>query len=205
MTQPEQIAQAALQAPINTLVILVAVIAMLIVVGVGVLIYKFAPIILKQIQQQIENNKQQVETNSKLATIVEQNATQAKLAMQSVDNNTTEMAKQTAAIERQTAIVQLQGKDLSSYQVLVSDTLSAHTTQIAENTASVQAIKESIDTLSNQIRTLLEDKIACADAEDRIKKLYEEILILIKQQQAKHATGTNPVVVVNNNGEGTTS
>jgi hypothetical protein len=202
MTQAEQVAQAALQAPLNTLVAVIAILCLFIVVGVGVLIWKFAPIVYKQVQEQIQNNKQQGETNAKLATIVEQNASQAKLAMQSVDNNTTEMTKQTAAIERQTSIVQLQGQNLNSYQILVSDTLSAHADKIEANTASVQAIKASIDTLSNQIRTLLEDKIACADAEERIKKLYEEILILIKQQQIKQ-TGTHPVVATN--GEGATT
>lgn len=197
-TQAEQIAQAALQAPVNNLVVLVALISLGIVLLVGFTVWKVAPAV-------INLYKTQAETNAKLTTIVGQNSEQAKLAIQSVDKNTDEMVKQTSAIKEQTSIIQLQGKDLNTYQVLVSDTLSAHTEKIAENTASVQAIKESIDTLSNQIKALLEDKIACADAEDRIKKLYEEILLLVKQQQAKHATGTNPVVVVNNNGESATT
>lgn len=194
--QAAQIAQAALQTPINNLVVLLALIALLIMALGGVLVWKFAPTL-------INLYKQQAETNSKLTQIVGQNSEQARLAMSSVDKNTAEMVKQTAAIEVQTTIIQAQGKDLSVYQTLVSDTLSAHTEQIAANTASVEQakdsiaqIKESIDDLSKQIREFLEDKAACDGAEELIKKLKEEILEIVRQQQTKRATQTNSAIVV---------
>lgn len=190
--QAAQLAQAALQAPINNLVVLIALLALLIMALGGFLVWKFAPAL-------INLYKQQAETNSKLTQIVGQNSEQAKLAMSSVDKNTDEMVKQTAAIERQTNVIQAQGKDLNVYQTLVSDTLSAHTDQIAANTASVKetkdsidAIKASIEELSKQIRDFLEGEAACAGAEEAIKKLRDEILTIVQQQEVKK---TVPVII----------
>ena len=71
--QAEQIAQAALQAPINNLIVVGILIALIIVLGGDFLIWKFMPVILKQIQQLIDNNIQ-------LAKIADQNAAAAQLA-----------------------------------------------------------------------------------------------------------------------------
>lgn len=188
--QAAQVAQAALQAPINNLVVLLALIALLIMALGGFLVWKFAPAL-------IGLYKQQASTNEKLTQIVGQNSEQAKLAMASVDKNTSEMVKQTAAIEAQTAIIEGQGRSLNAYQTLVSDNLSAHTDQIAQNTANIAALKESIDALSEQIKNMLEDKAACADVEERITKLRDEIVALVTQQQARKTTETPAVLPAN--------
>ena len=188
--QAAQVAQAALQAPINNLVVLLALIALLIMALGGFLVWKFAPAL-------IGLYKQQAATNEKLTQIVGQNSDQAKLAMASVDKNTNEMVKQTAAIEAQTTIIEGQGRRLNAYQTLVSDNLSAHTDQIAQNTANIAALKESIDALSEQIKNMLEDKAACADVEERITKLRDEIVALVTQQQARKTTETPAVLPAN--------
>jgi len=197
-TQAEQLAQSALQAPLNTLVVFVALFAFVIVFGVGFLVWKFVPVILRQIQQQLE-------TNRKLTDIVEQNSEQSKLAMQSVRDNTSEMTRQTTAIEQQTIEIKTQSADLRNYQVLVSDNLSAHTDQLTENTETlkantksiiantetIQTIKDSIELLSNQIQSLLEDKDACKGATDIINNLRADVLAFITEQQTKRITGEN--------------
>lgn len=178
---------AAAQIPINNGLIIAVLIALGIVVLGGVLIWRFAPIF-------INLYKQQAETNAKLTQIVGQNSEQAKLAMASVDKNTGEMVRQTEAIVGQTAIIEGQGRALRSYQTLVSDNLASHTEQIATNTENIAELKKSIDHLSEQIKNMLEDKAACADAEQRIEKLRDEIIALVTKQQTKRDTGEVPAV-----------
>lgn len=180
MTQSEQLAQAALQAPINNLVILLALIALVIVLLVGFAIWKVAPAVINLF-------KQQADTNSKLTQLVGQHSNQLTLAIDSVDKNTTEMVKQTSAIDAQTVEIKGQSLDLRNYQTLVSDNLSAHTEQIAVNTANIVELKASIDALPEQIRLVIEDKLACAGIEALINKLRDEIFNITNKQEAQHS------------------
>lgn len=92
MAQSEQIAQAALQAPINNLVIIVALIALFIVLLVGVTIWKVSPAIINLFKQLADNN-------SKLTDLSGQNSEQLRLVKETVQKNTDEMSRQTSAIE----------------------------------------------------------------------------------------------------------
>lgn len=191
--QAAQVATAALQAPINTLIVVVAIIALIIVLGGGFIIIRFAPMIISIIKQLADTNKQNAENAVKLTTLVGQNADAAKVANEAVQQNTAEMVKQTNAIEAQTNVISGQTLDLRNYQTLVSDNLSAHTDQIAANTANIEALKISIESLSEQIKGYLEANTNLAGVEQIIKDFRDEIIGIIQTEQAKRATGTNPV------------
>lgn len=188
---------AAAQIPINNGLIIIVLLTLGIFALGGVTIWRFAPIL-------ISLYKQQAETNSKLTQIVGQNSKQAELAMASVDSNTGEMVKQTAAINNQTSVIEGQGHDLRAYQTLVSDNLSAHTEQITTNTANIAELKtsvnsntESIAALTEQIKALvdkLDDKAACAEAEERMRQFRDEIVELVTKQHDKRATSELAIV-----------
>lgn len=181
--EAEQLVEAALQAPLNNLVIVVALMALVIILGVGFLIWRFLPVIIKQIQQQLD-------TNQHLSTIVGQNVEQIKLTTQALTSNTVEAQKIIISIDRQTDVIQSQDRDLRNYQTLVSDNLSAHTEQIAANTRSIETMREQIEVkfteLSSQIETISEDKTVCAGHEALLRKLRDEVIDTIKQQQISH-------------------
>lgn len=185
MAQSEQIAQAALQAPINNLVIIVALIALFIVLLVGVTIWKVSPAIINLFKQLADNN-------SKLTDLSGQNSEQLRLVKETVQKNTDEMSRQTSAIEIQTVEIKTQSLNFRSYQTLVSDNLAAHTAQINANTTNIIDLKTSIDSLSEQIRTLIEDKIICASIVEAISKVREDVIIAIQQQ--KIATGNHATI-----------
>ncbi len=182
--EAEQLAEAALQAPLNNLVIVVALVSLVIILGIGFLIWRFLPMIIKQIQQQLD-------TNEHLTIIVGQNVEQIKLTTQAVTSNTDEARKITVSIDRQTTVIQRQGLDLRNYQTLVSDNLSAHTEQIAANTRSIETMREQIEVkfteLSSQIETISEDKAVCAGHEALLRQLRNDVIDTIKQQQINHS------------------
>jgi len=182
--EAEQLVEAALQAPLNNLVIVVALVSLVIILGVGFLIWRFLPMIIKQIQQQLD-------TNQHLITIVGQNVEQIKLTTQALTSNTTEVQKVIVSIDRQTDVIQSQDRDLRNYQTLVSDNLSAHTEQIAANTRSIETMREQIEVkfteLSSQIETISEDKAVCAGHEALLRQLRNDVIDTIKQQQINHS------------------
>jgi len=182
--EAEQLVEAALQAPLNNLVIVVALVSLVIILGIGFLVWRFLPIIIKQIQQQLD-------TNEHLSTIVGQNVEQIKLTTQVVTSNTVEARKIITSIDRQTTVIQGQGRDLRNYQTLVSDNLSAHTEQIAANTRSIETMREQIEAkfteLSSQIETISEDKTVCAGHEALLRQLRDEVIGTLKQQQIIHS------------------
>jgi len=182
--EAEQLVEAALQAPLNNLVIVVALVSLVIILGIGFLVWRFLPMIIKQIQHQLD-------TNEHLTTIVGQNVEQIKLTTQAVTSNTDEARKITVSIDRQTTVIQRQGRDLRNYQTLVSDNLSAHTEQIAANTRSIETMREQIETkfteLSSQIETISDDKTVCAGHEALLRQLRDDVIDTIKQQQVNHS------------------
>lgn len=181
--EAEQLAEAALQAPLNNLVIVVVLVALLIIVGIGFLVWRFLPVIITQIQQQLD-------TNQHLTTIVGQNVEQIRLTTEALTVNTREVQKQTESIDRQTNVIESQGRDLRNYQTLVSDNLSAHTEQIAVNTRSIEVMRQQIEVkfadLSTQINSIIEDKKVCAGHEALIQQLRDDVINTIKQQQINH-------------------
>ena len=181
--EAEQLAEAALQAPLNNLVIVVVLVALLIIVGIGFLVWRFLPVIITQIQQQLD-------TNQHLTTIVGQNVEQIRLTTEALTVNTREVQKQTESIDRQTNVIESQDRDLRNYQTLVSDNLSAHTEQIAVNTRSIEVMRQQIEVkfadLSTQINSIIEDKKVCAGHEALIQQLRDDVINTIKQQQINH-------------------
>lgn len=76
----------------------------------------------------------------------------------------------------------------------LSDEVSDLKTSVTSNTSKIDALRESVDALTDQIRAMLEDKVACADAEERMRNLRDEIVALVTQQQTKRDTSTFPAV-----------
>jgi chromosome segregation ATPase len=198
MDQATQVTQAALQAPINNLVVLVALFSLVILLLAGFIAWKVAPALINLYKAQSEVNRQNAETAKKLTEIVAQNADAARLAMSSVDNNTSEMSRQTTAIEKQTGIIESQMLDQRNYQTLVSDTMDGVKNQVAENTAGIAELKASIETLSHQITEIVSDKVACAGMVATVTNLKNEIMAILQKEQIRKATGTHPTF----NGEG---
>lgn len=194
-----QLAQAALQAPINTLVVLVAIIALIIVLGVGFLMWKFAPIILRQIQQQIE-------TNAKLTKIIEDGEKRAEQRTTALSDLSKQTANQTTVLntisektDKQTNVLEIMGKTFGDHQIATHETVANLSDKVDGLEKTVNSNSESIVALTEQIKNLitkLEDKAACAEAEERMRKIRDEILDKLTSEQAKRATGTTPAVVI---------
>lgn len=183
--QTAQIIQAAAQAPVNNMVVLVSIGLVVFLLGIVFLVYKFAPAL-------INLYKQQADTNQKLTQIAGQNSEQAKLAMGSVDKNTAEMEKQTIIL-----------MDFKNFQKVNNDTTADLAIEVGimkaavgANIEGIAALKASIDALTVQIKGMLEDQIACAGAEELISNLKDDILALIRDDRAKHATAETPQVTI---------
>lgn len=185
--------------PINNLIAFSVILSLVIVLVVIIAAWKGAPALFRLFKLQAENNQQNAATTAKLTEIAEQNAHQTHLTLQSVEKNTTEMIRQTGAIEKQTGIIAIQGRDLRSYQTLVSDNLNAHTEQISANTANIALLKAAIDALPAQIRVVIEDQIICARFDESINKIREDVNRFIQHQQTiqdKRSTGTLAPVTI---------
>lgn len=166
--QATEFAKEALQAPINNLIAFGIILSLVIVLGVGFLAWKFVPVLLRQIQQQLE-------TNAKLTKILEQNSNQAILAAQSVEKNTAETAKQTAVIDAHTT------------------QLEANTATVAALKVSTETLTASTEDLKKQVQTLIDDKAACAGIEETINQVKQEILQAMREQAAKKTSEQHTV------------
>lgn len=184
--QTEKFITDTLQTPINNMVIAIAGLALLIVLLCIILLWKATPFLVKFLNGMMENIQ-------KLTTLEQQNSEQSKNILDGLNKNTAEMSKQTTVIEGL-------GRDTRSYQALVSDNLSAHTEQIAANTAKIDtlqesqaALRKSIDDLTAQITKMLTDDRDCKSVTDELKAFEERIITRL--QQPTQAVATNVVTV----------
>lgn len=184
--QTEKFITETLQAPINNMVVAIAGLALLIVLLGIVLLWKATPFLAKFLNSMMENIQ-------KLTTLEEQNSKQSKDILEGLNKNTAEMSKQTTVIESL-------GRDTRSYQALVSDNLSAHTEQIAANTAKIDtlqesqaALRKSIDDLTAQITKMLTDDKDCISVTEELKAFEERIITRL--QQPTQAVSTHVVTV----------
>jgi predicted PurR-regulated permease PerM len=159
-------------------------IAVLIIVA-----YKFLPVMVRQVQQLIDNNSQ-------LTKIAKQNADQIATTEQTMSGIKPELEKQTQAIEKGNSLILTQGIDFRSYQTLVSDNMSNHSSQI-------EALKKAFDSLPQQVVAAIDDTLKCQGILKEIQALRYEVGLVLNQQQSKKATGTFPIAPPNN-GEQTT-
>jgi hypothetical protein len=160
--------------PINNLALLIGILGLLIVIGIGVLISKFGPMLYRLF-------KEQADTTARLTTLAEQNKVQSQVTITSIAENTVELKEQTAAIK-------LQGLDFRNYQTLVSDTMSDNSERMAQTTAEIKILRISIESLGQQIKDMLDDPPLCAHVEELFKTLKNEVLELIVAHQIKRAT-----------------
>ncbi len=171
-----------------TQIAFVMIIAVPSVVTIGVLVFvawRFIPIMIRQMQQLIDNNKQ-------LTKIAEQNADQIKTTETTLASITPELVKQTTAIEQGNALIMSQGIDFRSYQTLVSDNLSNHSTQIEANTASISELQMALADLPSQIIKAIKDEMTCETILNEFRNLRNEVSRAVFAQ--RRSTGTFPLV-----------
>lgn len=202
-TNPLSIYDKTLDAPINTLIVIGILLSLVIVIGIGVLIWKFAPMLFKQVQQQIENGKQQ-------AVILERLTVQAESATKEAGQNNQELVKQTLLLSDLKTITATQNLDQKNYQTLVSDNLADHGEKIAENTEHIKELFKRFDTLENSVnelpekwsRNLSESRtLAIESIKTMIDGLRQEVVIMVGTRangDAKRQTGTLTAAVVVN-------
>lgn len=177
--------------PINNLALLIGILALLIVIGIGVLIAKFGPLLYKLF-------KDQSDTNKRLTDIAEQNTAQVTSNAKLIADNTTEMQRQTQAIHTQTEVIQVQSLDIRNYQALVSDNLSAYDNTLNNHTITIQALVTRVDLLATEIASALSGMVPCERVEKLIEELKTDVVKAIQESAIKRKTGELPAA----NGEG---
>lgn len=188
---PEKIAEAALQAPINNLIVFGIIMALLIVFGVGFLIWKFAPIILAQIQQLIENN-------TKLTKIAEQNSSQAAQNSQAIGANTQAINTLVGKTDEQTNMLSgLKGEvskqtiglqDFTNFQKANNDQLAGLSEVVETRFAALQS---SMDNFGLELKAAIESKTVCVGHEETMGKILLELVGLrTLYNSIKRSTGT---------------
>lgn len=191
---PDQAAQVfnnALNAPLNSLIAIIAIASLFVsfvVVGCVIfLAYKFGSPVVSQYQQQLDTNK-------RLTDIAEQNTKQVAIQQVAMEVQTAEMKKQTLAIDAQTVEIKTQSMDFRNYQTLVSDNMSAHDLKIEANTANILSLVALFDTLPQKIIEAIIDEMSCKAVLKEFQALRYEVTNVLSQMQAKRVkdTGTFP-------------
>ena len=196
--QAIELAKQAAEAPINNLIVVVAIFALGILALAIFVFWKSSGFLARFFNVMTENIQ-------KLTTLEQQNSQQSKNILDGLTSNTAEMSKQTNVIEGLS-------RDTRSYQTLVSDTLSgvgdevknatkrtiANTEAIARLAESVETnnseIRKSIDELTEQIKRLSE-KDECTDLVIKWAQLKDELIAAMQQPTPAVATHTVTVDV----------
>lgn len=169
---------AAAQIPINNGLIVIALVTLSILVLGGVLTWRFAPILINLFKQQAETNSQLTKIVGQNTEQSKQNAEQARLAMLSVDNNTTEMRKQTGAIEKL-------GADFRGYQSTASDAIEEFRADVDKQHEAtkqdITEIKASIEQLTKQIEELLKGSADCLGFKRELTEMEKRLMEALKQ------------------------
>jgi len=192
--QALELAQQTLDAPINNLIVSVAIFALAILGLTIFVLWKSSGFLAKFFNVMTENIQ-------KLTTLEQQNSEQSKNILEGLNKNTTEMSKQTGVIE-------VLSHDTRSYQTLVSDNLAAHTQQIEANTAKLDklqesqvaqnaALRKSIDDLTTQITRMLTDDRDCLSFTNELKALEDRLLTRLQQPTPAVATHTLAIDATN--------
>lgn len=194
----EQIIAAASVAPVNNLVILVAIIAMATVVfGILVSWKVFPPLA----QKLYELYSQLVENNAKLTSIIEHNSTQVAQLGMGLSANNTGMMELGIKIDNQTihltSAIGQQNKAYNDYQVLVSDNLSAHDATLINSLASIDTLRLSIDGLKIQLEANLKDHEACSGNEKLMSELLLEVVKLRTELKTRRPKSEIPLITTN--------
>lgn len=183
--------------PINNLIVFGIILALVIVLGGIFVIWKFAPMLYNLY-------KQQADTNAKLTKIVEDGEKRASERTNALAELSEQTNKQTETLtsigektDHQTDVLENMGKVFSDHQITTHDTVANLSDKVDSLEKTTLSNTESINTLAEQIKNLiarLEDKAACADAEERMRKLRDEMLEIATREQARRATDSQPAV-----------
>lgn len=151
------------------------------------------PVVLRLVQRLSDNNEELTKLTKAGA---EQNAGQMNRLNSGLDGLTSELVKQTVAINTTNTVLTTQGIDFRNYQTLVSDGLSNHGMQIEANTTKLAALELSLSTLPEKIVEVIRDEAIFAPILVEFQKLRNEVNRAMFQQSAR-ITGTHPIVPVN--------
>lgn len=176
--------QQSVNAPINNLLIVTALFALVLSGGVVVMILKFGSFGTRLFSQLSETLRIVSDNIKTLTALEEKSKEQSDLIISGVQENT--------------AAVNLLRNDFRNYQTLSSDTISGQGERIAALEKSIQAgfkeLSESIDQLNKRISEQL-DKQDCEDIEtklEEVKKIVHDAL----EEKAKRETQETAVVLL---------
>jgi len=191
--QAAQIAQSALQAPINNLVVVLAIAVMLFVIGVLYFTWRLFKYISNNDSPLVKVLREIRDAFNGMKTSTVEKTTQVITAT----NETNTILKD------QTEELKKMGKTFGDHQITTHDTVANLAdkvddleTVVTSNSESINELRKSIDELTAQIKNMLEDKAACADVEERIAKLRDEIVALVTKQQSKKTSEQTTVNVI---------
>lgn len=150
----------------------------------GAVVYlasRVMPVLLRQMQQLVDNNTQF-----------------AKIAR----DNAAGLGGVKLAIELQTNEIKAQGFDFKSYQTLVRDGMEDHSHQIEANTEKIEAhtiaisvLKTSLETMPALIVAAIKDEIKCGTLLSEFQSLRSEVTRAVFQQQARETGSMRQVVI----------
>lgn len=154
---------------------LVGIPSVIVLGGVVYIAARVMPVILRQMQQLVDNNTQ-------FAKIAKDNA-------DGLGNVTSEIQRQTTAIETQTNEIKTQGFDFKSYQTLLSDGMHDHSQQIEANTTAISILRTGLENMPQLIILAIKDEMKCGELLVEFGLLRNEVTRAVFQQQARD-TGT---------------
>lgn len=187
--QAAQIAQAAFQAPINNLVVVLAIAVMLFVMGVLFFTWRLFKYISNNDSPLVKVLREIRDAFNGMKTSTAEKTTQVITAT----NETNTILKD------QTEELKNMGKVFGDHQIATHDTVANLSDKVDGLQTTVNTNTESIAALTEQIKALvdkLDDKAACADAEERMRQFRDEIKALLSEQQSKKTSEFPAVNVI---------
>lgn len=154
---------------------LVGIPSLIVLGGVVYLGIRVMPVLVRQMQQLVDNNTQ-------FAKIAKDNA-------DGLGSMTSELKRQTAAIELQTSEIKTQGFDFKSYQTLMNDGMDGHSQRIEANTLAISVLRTNLESMPGLIIGAIKDELKVSLLLGEIQSLRDEFNRAVFQQNARD-TGT---------------
>lgn len=182
--QVEQLAQQALAAPINNLIIVVALGA-LVILGLMLFIgYKALPVITRIFTSLTDSYKAMAANIEKLTALEAQSTTTSNVIID-------EMRKQTAVIEASSV-------KTNDTLIVVNDKLTGVNDTLTDNTEELRKLVQSFTELRAEVNSALKSIDSKADCEDVDRKLDDLQVTIVKAftEQQKRKTDSQPITPV---------
>ena len=195
--QTAQLLQKTLETPINTLAVILAILVVLVVIGILLLFWKFGPMILKQIQQQIDTNTKLTDAYTDLVTTHKQISEQRK---QEHTEAITEYRNQTTVL-----------RDIKNFQKLNNDQVADVGTKMVAVESKVETLSQTLDghseridglkafvetrfdTIGKKLEDLMNKRDDCPDLKGEWVAFKSELLAMLEKQQPANAVSTSAI------------